>query len=348
MKTIDYEYQLPENLIAQFPSEKRDDCRLIFLKRTSQSIEHHRFGELPGLLRAGDRLILNNTKVLPARMYVRKDTGARIEFFFTTRINQYTWKALTKPARHAQAGITVYLEKDPSIRLQINKINQDGTREVSLKESGRIKVESVEELQLRFGEMPLPHYIKRSPVEIDNSAYQTVFAQTPGAIASPTAGLHFTENLIDRLKEKGIDFTYLTLHVGIGTFRPVVADDPRNHPMHEEQFDLSAAAVDEMQRTKRNGGRNIAVGTTVVRTLEHCSSGAGIPVASRGSTRLLILPGFAFKAIDGMITNFHVPRSTLLMLVCAFAGTDFTLEAYREAIRERYRFFSYGDAMLVL
>jgi S-adenosylmethionine:tRNA ribosyltransferase-isomerase len=348
MRTIDYEYHLPENLIAQFPTEKRDDCRLICLKRITRSIEHRRFDELPGLLQAGDRLILNNTKVLPARVFVRKKTGVRIEFFFTTRIDQYTWKALTKPARHAQEGKSVYLEKDPSISLKINKINQDGTREVSLEESCRIGVESIEELQLRFGEIPLPHYIKRSPVEIDKNAYQTVFAQNPGAVASPTAGLHFTENLINRLKEKGIDFTYLTLHVGIGTFRPVDTDDPRNHPMHEEQFVLTAQAAEEMQRTKKNGGRNIAVGTTVVRTLEHCSNGAGIPVASSGSTRLLILPGFTFKAIDGIITNFHVPRSTLLMLVCAFAGTDFTLEAYQEAIRERYRFFSYGDAMLIL
>jgi S-adenosylmethionine:tRNA ribosyltransferase-isomerase len=200
----------------------------------------------------------------------------------------------------------------------------------------------------KYGEMPLPPYIKRKATEKDSDSYQTIFARNPGAIACPTAGLHFTELLLQRLAQRGISVSYVTLHVGIGTFRPVVVDDPRDHDMHEEWYSLSREAADEIKQTRKEGGRIIAVGTTVVRALEHCSVGGDGPVASTGTTRLLVLPGFDFKAVDGMITNFHVPRSTLLMLVCAFAGKDFIFEAYRTAINGRYRFFSYGDAMLIV
>ncbi len=348
MKTIDYDYHIPEELIAQFPSEKRDDCRLMTLTKSTQSMEHRRFDELPQILRPGDRLILNDTKVLPARTFFRKDTGAQVEILFTSSTNRNSWKALAGPAKHARPGATLLLEKDPSIRIHIDSIHPDGTRDVSLVPNRPSAIDTIEELLRLYGEVPLPPYIKRAARDSDKNTYQTVFAGAPGAIASPTAGLHFTERLLGRLKAVGIGVTTLTLHVGIGTFRPVAVDDPRDHPMHEESYILSEEAVADIRRTKQNGGRIIAVGTTVVRTLEHCSIETGQPVASSGSTRLLILPGYAFKAVDGLITNFHVPQSTLLMLVCAFAGKDVTLEAYRAAIRDRYRFFSYGDAMLIL
>lgn len=346
MKTTDFDYHLPPGLIAQFPSEKRDECRLLFVDRLRQSIEHRHFNDLPSILRAGDRLVLNDTKVFPARLRCRKDTGASVELLFISPIELCSWKAMARPAKNARAGLCVYCEKAPSIRLHIDSALEDGTRIVSLERDD--SVESIDELLRRYGETPLPPYIKRNPRDSDIESYQTVFARTLGAIASPTAGLHFTEALLQKLKEKGVSLSFLTLHVGIGTFRPVVADDPRDHHMHEEQFSVSSDVADALNRTKREGGRNIAVGTTVVRALEHCSMGAGFPVAADGSTRLMILPGFTFKAIDGMITNFHVPRSTLLMLVCAFAGKEFILEAYRSAIDDRYRFFSYGDAMIII
>jgi S-adenosylmethionine:tRNA ribosyltransferase-isomerase len=345
MKTTDFDYHLPEGLIAQFPAQRRDRCRLCFLDRSRQSIEHRRFDDLPEILRAGDRLILNDTKVFPARLACRKDTGAAVELLFTSSVDPYVWKALARPAKNARPGLSLYLEKAPSIRLLIESVSPDGTRIIS---GNREQSEPIAMLLERFGDVPLPPYIKRKPQESDVREYQTVFAERFGAIASPTAGLHFTEELLKRLKEKGIEISFLTLHVGIGTFRPVVTDNPSDHPMHEEQFSIGIEVAGAVNRTKREGGRNIAVGTTVVRALEHCSIASGYPVAAQGTTRLMILPGFTFRAIDGMITNFHVPRSTLLMLVCAFAGKEYVLEAYRNAIDENYRFFSYGDAMLIL
>ena len=348
MKTIDFDYHLPKDLIAQFPSEKRDECRLLYLDRANRSMEHRSFNDLPDLLRAGDRLIFNNTKVLHARVLCRKDSGAHVELLFTECINNYSWKALARPAKNARKGLSLSVEKAPSLRLHIDSVLPEGTRIISLDNHFSPTVNTIEEIMQHFGEMPLPHYIKRKPQESDNNSYQTIFAREPGAIAAPTAGLHFTEQLLHRLEEKGISASFLTLHVGIGTFRPVLADDPRDHQMHEEHFFLSPDAVSEISKTRQNGGRIIAVGTTVVRALEHCSLKAGFPIAGSGMTRLMIVPGFTFNAIDGIITNFHVPRSTLLMLVCAFAGGDFVFEAYRQAIHERYRFYSYGDAMLII
>jgi S-adenosylmethionine:tRNA ribosyltransferase-isomerase len=345
MKTTDFDYHLPPGLIAQFPSEKRDECRLLFLDKSRQSIEHRHFNDLPSILKAGDRLILNDTKVFPARLRCRKDTGASVELLFISCIGRRSWKAMARPAKNARTGLSLYCEKAPSIRLHIDSALPDGTRIVSPERDDSV---SIDELLQRYGETPLPPYIKRKTQESDTDSYQTIFARTIGAIASPTAGLHFTESLLQKLKEKDVSLSFLTLHVGIGTFKPVVADDPRDHHMHEERFTVRSDVADAINRTKREGGRNIAVGTTVVRALEHCSMDTGFPVAANGSTRLLILPGFTFKAIDGMITNFHVPRSTLLMLVCAFAGKEFILEAYRRAIDDRYRFFSYGDAMIIL
>jgi S-adenosylmethionine:tRNA ribosyltransferase-isomerase len=348
MKTSDFDYPIPQNLIAQFPSESRDDCRLLSINRSRHSIEHRRFNDLSDILKPGDRLIFNDTKVLPARLHCRKYTGAAVELLFTECIDKRSWKALVKPGKNAQRGFVLHCEKEKSIRLRIDEVLSDGARIVTLEDGFSEKCDSLEELLLRFGEIPLPHYIKRQPLRSDNDSYQTVYAKSLGAIAAPTAGLHFSDNLLMHLKEKGISSSFLTLHVGIGTFKPVEVDDPREHQIHEERFILSKQTVDEITETRRCGGRIIAVGTTVVRALEHCTTQLGTLVASSGATRLMILPGFAFKAIDGMITNFHVPQSTLLMLVCAFAGKEFIFEAYSQAMRNRYQFFSYGDAMVII
>jgi S-adenosylmethionine:tRNA ribosyltransferase-isomerase len=346
METNDFDYELPPHLIAQFPSEKRDDCRLLHLQRRSGAVGHHRFGDLPGLLTAGDRLVFNDTKVLPARVLCRKETGGAIEVLFTERITDGSWKALVKPSKRIRKDSVIAVEGEPRARLRVGEAGADGERTVSLCDAACVA--AIDELLERYGRVPLPHYIKRPPGPPDWETYQTVFAKEKGAIASPTAGLHFTAGLMGRLEAAGIAFSFVTLHVGIGTFRPVTARDPRNHVMHEERYVLTPEAAERISETRRGGGRIIAVGTTVVRVLEHCSREAGYPVASSGKTRLMVVPGYRFKAVDGMITNFHVPRSTLLMLVCAFAGKDSVFGAYREAIERGYRFFSYGDAMIIL
>jgi S-adenosylmethionine:tRNA ribosyltransferase-isomerase len=286
--------------------------------------------------------------VLPARLRCRKGTGAAVELLFTECIEKRSWMALVRPAKNARTGFSLHCEKEKSIRLHIDAVLPDGARIVTFEDGFSEECDTMEDLLLRFGEMPLPHYIKRKPLHSDNDSYQTVFAKNLGAIAAPTAGLHFSEKLLQMLEDRGVSSSFLTLHVGIGTFKPVAVDDPRNHQIHEERFLLSKKTVDAIDKTRRSGGRIIAVGTTVVRALEHCSMETGILVASSGLTRLMILPGFEFKTIDGMITNFHVPRSTLLMLVCAFAGKELVFEAYRQAIQGCYQFFSYGDAMIIL
>jgi len=346
MKTTDFIYTLPEELIAQYPCEKRDECRLIGLNRAQQSIGHHVFKDLPVLLKPGDRLVFNNTKVVPARLICTKDTGATIELLFTDRISNVQWRTLAKPAKRIPKGTMLFAGTDKTIKLHVDDTYPDGSRLISLVDTNTIT--SIDELLTGCGTIPLPPYIKRKATSQDRTDYQTVFAQTPGAIACPTAGLHFTEALQHTLKTMGVDSSYLTLHVGLGTFKPVTDPDPLKHVMHEEAYTLPPATVAEMAQTRKNNGRIIAVGTTVVRVLEHCSLANGYPEASSGTTRLMILPGHEFKAIDGMITNFHVPESTLLMLVSAFAGKDYIFKAYNEAIQQKYRFFSYGDAMLIL
>jgi S-adenosylmethionine:tRNA ribosyltransferase-isomerase len=346
MKTSDFDYQVPESLIAQFPSEKRDECRLLSLDRKSHGTKHYLFKDLPGLLRPGDRLIFNNTKVVPARLRCRKETGGAIELLFTERIDALSWKALVRPAKKMRKNTALSLAGEPRIQLNVNEVPGDGSAVVTMADTAIAA--SIDDLLHEYGEMPLPPYIKRKPIDSDADTYQTVFARRPGAIASPTAGLHFTGELMERLKQFGVDFSFVTLHVGIGTFRPVKSENPRDHEMHQENYELSSDVAEALIDTRKKGGRNIAVGTTVVRVLEHCSQETGYPSASTGATRLMILPGHSFKVIDGLITNFHVPRSTLLMLVSAFAGTEHVLKAYEEAVRLQYRFFSYGDAMIIL
>ena len=255
------------------------------------------------------------------------------------------WKSLTRPGRGLGVGTRVRVCAALDISIEVSAVNPDGTRELSLAPDSPVK--DLGELLGRYGVMALPHYIKRPSTQEDASAYQTIFAKREGAIASPTAGLHFTPEITKALSSRGVDMSYITLHVGIGTFRPVKVSDPLDHAMHEETYELTEETAEEILRTKKHGGRVIAVGTTAVRVLEHCSGHDGFPVPSGGRTSLKILPGYEFRVVDGMVTNFHVPKSTLIMLVSAFAGREHVLRAYRHAVARRYRFFSYGDAMLI-
>lgn len=346
MRTEDFNYDLPEHLIAQKPLKERDVCRLLVMDRSDGSIAHHKFHDLLDLLRPNDRLVLNDTRVLPVRLFCKKKTGADIELLFTDPIDDRTWRAIGRPGRRLMVGTPLVIDNDPSLgNLVIKAVLPDGGRIVGLE--GGADVASIAGIIERFGCMPLPPYIKRSADREDNEQYQTVYAARSGAVAAPTAGLHFTPRLLASLKERGVGVTFVTLHVGIGTFRPVKVSDPRNHAMHEESFVLTEKAALEIMQTKQSGGRIIAVGTTVVRVLEHCSTKSGTLVASQGRTSLKILPPYTFKLVDGLVTNFHLPMSTLLMLVCAFGGKERVFNAYHQAVNEDYRFFSYGDAMFI-
>ncbi|MBD3317703.1 MAG: tRNA preQ1(34) S-adenosylmethionine ribosyltransferase-isomerase QueA [Chitinivibrionales bacterium] len=343
LKTSDFHYDLPEELIAQQPLRNRDRSRLLVMNRGDGGVEHRCFADLPDLLCPGDRLVFNDTRVLPARLFCRKASGAAIEFLFLEPERGKRWRALAKPARRLRPGVEVTVEGNPSIGLRIEAASDDGTRVVApIADKGRI-----EDILEQHGRIPLPPYIHREATNEDRDTYQTVYARTPGAVAAPTAGLHFTQPLLKRLQTKGVASSSVTLHVGVGTFRPVKEDDPRDHPIHEERYEVTEATAKEITQTRAAGGRIIAVGTTVVRTLEHCARRDGTIEPGKGVTRLMILPGYRFKVIDGLITNFHLPGSTLLMLVSALAGREHVLNAYGEAIHARYRFYSYGDAMAI-
>lgn len=344
MKTSDFLYELPDDLIAQEPVEERDSSRLLYLNRGSGTIDHHTFSDITAILEAGDRLVFNNTKVIPARLFALKDTGVRVELLFTERITDKQWKIIAKPARRLKIGTVVSLELDESIKILVEAVTDDGGRIVTVAGGTFDTIDSILE---KYGAMPLPPYIEREAELEDRDRYQTVYAKKKGAIAAPTAGLHFTNQLLKRLKDMGVDSSFVTLHVGIGTFRPVKSENPTEHPMHSEEYILDPQTVDEIRATQEAGGRIIAVGTTSVRVLEHCSR-TGELIAGEGSTDIFIMPGWHFKTIDGLITNFHLPGSTLLMLVSALAGRENILKAYEEAVKERYRFFSYGDAMIII
>lgn len=345
MLTDDFDYPLPDGLIAQRPVEPRDSCRMLAVSRTTGAFSHSCFSRLASLLRPGDRLVFNNTQVMPARIYTRKSTGGRCEVFFLEPVGSGHWKALVKPGSNAPEGGLLHLENEPDIRLRIMSVLATGERVVAV--DGNANTLCIEDIMERFGHIPLPHYIERDDTEDDRDNYQTVYAAQPGAVAAPTAGLHFTTPLLGRLREAGVDQTFITLHVGIGTFRPVKAADPRDHQMHEERYVLNKESVHEIRMTRKNGGRIIAVGTTVVRVLEHCYHAYGGLHPHAGTTDIMITPPWPFGIVDGLITNFHLPRSTLLMLVCAFGGYDTVMAAYREAVEKKYRFFSYGDAMFI-
>jgi S-adenosylmethionine:tRNA ribosyltransferase-isomerase len=320
----DYDYELPRELIAQRPPEHRDDSRLMVLRRDSQGIEHQQFDELKTFLQQGDLLVLNNTQVLPARRF--SDDGA-VEFLFLERLAPCRWKCLVSPGRKMRIGATVKLD---NVSLCVDKITPEGERIVVLNKD--IDLYS-------GGSMPLPPYIRRDSDIEDAARYQTVFAQAPGALAAPTAGLHFTSEILNE-----IPHTFVTLHVGTGTFLPVRSENVAEHRMHAERFSISSSAAGRIN----SAGRIVAVGTTVVRVLESAECTDGNLVPQEGSTDIFIYPPFQFRAVDALLTNFHLPRSTLFMLVSAFAGREFLLRAYQEAIRERYRFYSYGDCMLIL
>lgn len=320
----DYDYDLPRELIAQRPSERREDSRMMVLRRNQQTFEHRRFVELKTLLRPGDLLVLNDTRVLPARRF--SNDGA-IEFLFIGRIGRRRWKCLVRPGRKMRLGARASIG---NVSLRTEEILPDGERIVSLDEDVDL---------CASGSMPLPPYIGRESDEEDNARYQTVFAQAPGALAAPTAGLHFTEQILSEILH-----TFITLHVGIGTFLPVRSENLAEHRMPAERFSISAEAANKIN----NAQCIVAVGTTTVRVLESARSENGRLLAQEGSTDLFIYPPYRFRVVDLLLTNFHLSRSTLLMLVSAFAGREFLLRAYQEAIRERYRFYSYGDCMLIM
>lgn len=347
MKTELLDYSLPDELIAQTPADKRSASRLLTLNRADGILADRMFTDLPDCLRPGDCLVLNNTKVLPARFFARKPTGASLEGLFVSEYPDNIWHVLLKNARKLKSGDTLILldhRQQPALSAVAEERLEDGLWR--LKPNTELPLQEV--LQ-RIGFAPLPPYIKRNPSgpEVDNDLirYQTVFAARPGAVAAPTAGLHFDRILLDRIEAMGIKLAYVTLHVGIGTFRPVQTETLHEHPMHEEYYEIGrhdAAIINAAAAT----GRIVAVGTTSVRTLESVAQARSITPAS-GRTRLFITPGYTFKLVDAMITNFHLPRSTLLALVAAFAGLDNIITAYRHAIERKYRFYSYGDAMFI-
>ena len=334
MKTSDFDYHLPEERIAYRPAAERQNSKLMVLGRGTGEITHRKFFELPGLLRPGDLLVLNDTKVIPARLFGRKESGEKTEILLAGKRDSRTWTCLV---RNPKEGLVIEFEGGPSGRLFRGK-------------PGEWLIEFVEEPDAYIdasGRMPLPPYIRREPDAGDRVTYQTVYARKPGAIAAPTAGLHFTPGLLEEIVLRGVSTAYVTLHVGIGTFLPVKTESVKEHVMHAEWREIPAETADAVNKAKSGGGRVIAVGTTVLRTLESSVNEAGEVAPCNGETDLFILPGHRFKAADALITNFHLPRSTLLMLVTAFAGRDPIFRAYEEALGLDYRFLSYGDAMLI-
>ena len=340
MNVSDFYYDLPEELIAQTPIEKRDESRLMVLNRASQTIEHKTFKDIIEYLEPGDCLVRNNTKVIPARLYGKKATGAKIEFLLLNRIEGDIWECIVRPGHKLKPGTEVEFG-DGILKAKVLDVMEGVTRKVEFKYEGIFN-----EILDKIGLMPLPPYIHESLK--DNDRYQTVYAKYEGSAAAPTAGLHFTPELFEKIKAKGIDVANVTLHVGIGTFRPVKVENVEEHHMHSEHFYIKQEDVDKINNAKKNGKRVIAVGTTSCRVLETIADENGMVKPTEGDTQIFIYPGYKYKCLDGLVTNFHLPESTLIMLVSALAGRDYIMKAYNEAVKERYRFFSFGDAMLIL
>ena len=336
----DFYFDLPEELIAQDPLTDRSSSRLLVLDKESGRVEHHIFKDIIHYLEPGDCLVLNNTKVIPARLIGHKeDTGAAIEVLLLKHLEDGTWETLVKPGKKARPGARIVFG-DGLLTAEVADIMEEGNRKI------RFEYEGVfEEILDQLGEMPLPPYITHKLQ--DKNRYQTVYAKYEGSAAAPTAGLHFTPELLDALEKKGVKLAYVTLHVGLGTFRPVKEDNLLNHHMHTEYYQVSAEAAEMINSTKARGNRVICVGTTSCRTIESAADEKGHLKESSGDTSIFIYPGYQFKVLDGLITNFHLPESTLVMLVSALAGREHVLAAYEEAIKERYRFFSFGDAMFI-
>ncbi len=341
MKRNEFFYNLPQELIAQHPADPRDSSRLLVLDRETGEMQHKTFRDITEFFRPGDCLILNNTKVLPARMYgVRDDTGAVVEFLLLNQKSYDTWEVITGPGKKAREGHK-FTFGNGELTAEVIEVLPDGNRIAKFGFEGNFF-----DVIDRIGEMPLPHYITEK-LE-DKERYQTVYAKENGSAAAPTAGLHFTPELLKKIEDSGVGIGYVTLHVGLGTFRPVKAENIEDHHMHSEHYYLPAETADLINRTKANGGRVFAVGTTCTRTLESVATYKGKIVGDEGWTSIFIYPGYEFKCIDCLITNFHLPESTLIMLVSAFSGYENTMNAYKTAVDMRYRFFSFGDAMLIL
>ena len=340
VKVTDFDYELPEELIAQTPIKKRDESRLMILNRKNQTIEHKIFRDIIDYLKPGDVLVRNNTKVIPARLYGKKETGANVEFLLLNNIEKDIWETIVRPGNKLHVGTKVIFG-DGILVAEILDIMPGGTRKVEFKYKGIFN-----EILDEIGLMPLPPYIHENLKEKDR--YQTVYAKYEGSAAAPTAGLHFTEDLLEKIKQKGIEIANVTLHVGIGTFRPVKEETVEAHKMHSEHFYIKQEDVDKINKAKQEKRRVIAVGTTSCRVLESIADEkTGMVKQIEDDTQIFIYPGYKFKCIDGLITNFHLPQSTLLMLVSALAGKEYIMKAYKEAVKEKYRFFSFGDAMLI-
>ncbi|MGI6092183.1 MAG: tRNA preQ1(34) S-adenosylmethionine ribosyltransferase-isomerase QueA [Veillonellaceae bacterium] len=338
MLLSDFDYDLPEDFIAQKPIEPRDHSKLMILKAATGALTHNHFYNLPDYLQPGDTLVFNDTRVIPARLIGSKaGTGGKVEVFLLNRISGDEWEALVKPGKKARPGTIV--EFGEKLKCEVISTTDFGGRIIKFHYNGIF-----EAILDQLGETPLPPYIKEQLR--DKERYQTIYARERGSAAAPTAGLHFTSTLMDTLKTKGINFAFITLHVGLGTFRPVSTDDITQHVMHREYYSISQQAADIINATKKRGNKVVAVGTTSIRTLESASK-EGLVEPQSGWTDIFIYPGYRFKVIDAIITNFHLPKSTLLMLISAFAGKEHVLKAYKEAIEHRYRFFSFGDAMFI-
>ena len=340
MKTADFYYDLPKELIAQTPVEPRDSSRLLVLDRKTGEIEHRHFYDIIDYLREGDLIVANDSRVLPARIYgVKEGTGARVEFLLLRQISGNRWETLCKPGKKAREGAK-FSFGGGILKAAVTEVRDDGNRVVDFDCD-----ESFFATLDKIGQMPLPPYITEELR--DKERYQTVYSHELGSAAAPTAGLHFTEELMERIRQKGVRIAYVTLHVGLGTFRPVKVVDVTKHKMHSEHYEVPGETAELIRQTKANGGRIIAIGTTSCRTLESVAAQYGEIRACEGFTDIFIYPGYEFKVLDGLVTNFHLPESTLIMLVSAFAGYDNIMNAYKTAVEERYRFFSFGDAMMI-
>ena len=341
MKKSDFYFDLPKELIAQDPIPDRDKSKLLHLDRFSGEIEHKNFYDVLEYFRPGDCLVLNNTKVIPARLYGIKPTGAKVEFLMLNNLGDDKWECITGPGRKARTGDT-FTFGDGILNCEVIEVLENGNRIAKF----TYEASNIYEVLDRIGEMPLPHYITHELK--DRERYQTVYAKELGSAAAPTAGLHFTPELLKKIEDMGVTVAYVTLHVGIGTFRPVKAENIEDHEMHSEHYYVPAETAEKINNTKKNVGRIIAVGTTSCRTLESASDENGYLTECDDSTNIFIYPGYKFRCIDALITNFHLPESTLIMLVSAFAGKENTLNAYNKAIAEKYRFFSFGDSMIII
>ena len=339
MNVSDFNYELPEELIAQTPKEKRDESRLMVLDKEAKTIEHKTFKNIIDYIEPGDVLVRNNTKVIPARLYGKKETGANIEFLLLKNIEGDIWECIVRPGNKLHIGTKVIFG-DGILEAKILEVMQGGTRKVEFSYQGIFN-----EILDKIGLMPLPPYIHEELKQKDR--YQTVYAKYDGSAAAPTAGLHFTKELLEKLQEKGVAIADVTLHVGIGTFRPVKEETVEAHQMHSEHFYIKPEEAEKINKAKKDGKKVIACGTTSCRVLETVADEQGYVKAIEGDTKIFIYPGYKFKCLDGLITNFHLPQSTLLMLVSAFAGSEYIKKAYEEAVEQKYRFFSFGDAMLI-